>query len=126
MRMGVRRLVSWAAIYAVALHGVLLGIAPITTSDDLVAGDPFSIICHSNARTFAPTDQTPGRSDHVPGNACEHCNLCSVLVPPAAPDALIGTVLPLRVVQVLRPVLSGARIGAASDPKLARGPPHVV
>ena len=126
MRMGVRRLVSWTAIYAIALHGVLLAIAPIITSDGLVAGDPFSIICRSNARTFAPTDQTPGRSDHVPGNACEHCNLCSASVPPPAPGALIGTVLPLRVVQVLRPVLSAPRIGAASDPKLARGPPQVV
>ena len=122
MRMNVRRAVSWAAIYAVALHVVLLGFAPVI-SGGLVAGDPFSIICHSDAQAFAPTDQLPGSSDHAPGHACEHCNLCSASVPPPAPDVLIGTVLPLRVTHVLRPALSARRIGVASDPKLARGPP---
>ena len=46
MRMGVRRLVSWAAVYAVALHAVLLGTVPVISGGS-VAGDPFSIICHA-------------------------------------------------------------------------------
>ena len=125
MRMGVRRLVSWAAVYAVALHAVLLGTVPVISGGS-VASDPFSIICHSDAQPFAPANQTPGSPDHAPGHACEHCNLCSASVPPPAPDSLIGTVLPLRVVHVLRPALSAPRIGLASDPKLARGPPQVV
>ena len=125
MRMNVRRAVSWAAIYAVALHVVLLGFAPVI-SGGLVAGDPFSIICHSDAQAFARANQTPGSPDHVPGHACEHCNLCSSSVPSPAPNGLIGTVLPLRVMHVLRPILSAPRVGLASDPKLARGPPQIV
>ena len=125
MRMGLRRAVSWAAIYAVALHAVLLGVAPVISGGP-VADDPFGIICHSGAQPFGPTSQTPVSHDHVPGYSCEHCNLCSASVPPPAPEALIGTVFPLRVVQVLHPALSAPRIGCASDPKLPRGPPQVV
>jgi hypothetical protein len=125
MRTRVRRLVSWVAIYAVALHAVLLGIAPVISGSS-VAGDPFSIICHSDAQPFAPANQTPGSPDHVPGHACEYCNLCSASVPPPAPDGLIGTIPPLRVAHVLLPALSAPRVGLASDPKLARGPPQVV
>ena len=50
---------SWAAIYAVALRAVLLGIAPVI-SGGVVAGDPFSIICHSDAQAVARANQTPG------------------------------------------------------------------
>jgi hypothetical protein len=125
MRVRVRRLVGWAAIYAVALHTALLGVVPVV-SGSLVASDPFSLICLSQASTDGDTNQTPGRLDHKLGHACEHCNLCSASVLPPAPDSLIGTVLPLRVTHVLRPVISAPRIGLTSDPKLARGPPQLV
>ena len=111
-------------MYAVALHAFLASVSPVIGGGS-IAGDPFSVICHSIARPLAPTNQTPG-GDHVPGHACEHCNLCSTSVPPPAPDALSGIVLPLRVVQVLRPALSAPRIDVAFDPKLARGPPQIV
>ena len=48
VRMGLRRAVSLAAIYVVALHTILLGIVPVPASASVV-GDPFSIICHSDA-----------------------------------------------------------------------------
>jgi hypothetical protein len=53
MRTRLRPLVNWVAIYAVALHAVLLGIAPLISGSS-VAGDPFSIICHSDFAARRP------------------------------------------------------------------------
>ena len=125
MRTWVRRTISWAAIYAVALHAVLSSVAPVIGGSS-IAGNPFSIICRSDAQAVAPTNQSPVSPNQLPGHACEHCNLCSTSVAPPAPDVFIGTVRPLRVAHILRPALSTPRIGVASDPKLARGPPQVV
>ena len=113
------------AIYSVALHAVVLAVAPVIGGNS-IAGDPFSIICRSDARAVAPTTQSPVSPDQLPGHACEHCNLCSISVAPPAPDVFTSIVLPLRVAHVLRVALSTPRIGLASDPKLARGPPQVV
>ena len=125
MRLSVKRVVSWAAIYAVALHAILLGVAPVVAGNS-VAGDPSAIICHSDTQAVA-TDQSPSRPDLAPGNACEHCNLCSVSAPPPAPDvAANGVILALPVTHILRPASSAPRIGLTSDPKLARGPPQIV
>lgn len=120
MRMGIRRAVSWVAIYAVALHVIVLGLAPIAANGATV--DPFSVICHSAAS--AAGDEAPGQPDLVPGHACEHCNLCSAAAPPPAPDsALIGNLAPTRLLQVLRPASHVPRAGVAFRPNLARGPP---
>ena len=43
MRLG-RRSISWVAIYAIALHAILWGVAPMAAAP---ASDPFSVICHS-------------------------------------------------------------------------------
>ncbi len=123
--MKARRFVSWAVIYSVALHAALLGVVPVI-SDTLVTGDPFSIICRSESRSYAPVSQTPGSLNHMAGHTCELCTLCNGSVPPRAPDSLVGTVLPRGVAQVLCPALSAPRIGLASNPKLARGPPQVL
>jgi hypothetical protein len=121
MSLGLRRTVTLLAIYAVALHGILLGLGPIGVSTQI---DPFSVICHSIAPTAAG-DETPDKANFIPGYACEHCNLCSASAPPAAPDvALIGHLVPMRVLSILRPVSTIARPGAPSDPKQARGPPQ--
>ena len=123
MRMGIRRAVSWVAIYAVALHVILLGLAPIAANGASV--DPFSVICHSVAS--AAGDEAPGQPDLVPGHACEHCNLCNAAAPPPAPDtALIGNLAPTRLLQVLRPASQAPRAGIAFRPNLARGPPPFV
>lgn len=125
MRTRARRFKSWAVIYAVALHAVLLGGAPVI-SDTLVSSDPFSIICRGEARSYIPVSQTPGSRDHMAGHVCDLCTLCCASVPPRAPDSLVGIILPLGVAHVLRPALSATRIGLASDPKLARAPPQVL
>ena len=111
------------AIYAVALHVILFGLAPIAANGATV--DPFSVICHSAASTALLGDEAPGQPDLVPGHACEHCNLCSVAAPPPAPDiVLIGHLLPTRLLQVLRPASHTPSAGVAFRPNLPRGPPH--
>jgi hypothetical protein len=123
MRQGQRRFLSVLAIYAVALHTVFLGFAPIGAAQ-AATSDPFSVICHS----VAPTDDAPGAADHlVPGYACDHCNLCSATAAPAAPAIAFNlTLTPARVSHVLNPISAPPRAGIASDPKQARGPPAFV
>ena len=121
MRISARQVVCWAAIYAIALRAILLGVAPVS-SGGAIAGDPFAIICHSDGQAVAPTEQ-PAAPGNVPRQSCEHCNLCGALTPPAAPDAILDTILPSDVAHVLRPTLSKTRLDHQSDPKLARGPP---
>lgn len=121
MRIGLRNAVTCVAIYAVALHVILLGLASVAAATS-AAVDPFSVICHSSAG--ATGDQAPVNRDLVPGHACEHCNLCSATAPPPAPDVAFNVDLkPARILHVLRPVSAAARTGVTSDPKLARGPP---
>jgi hypothetical protein len=120
----VRRTVGWVAIYAVALHIILLGLVPFN-ADGSDAADPFSVICQS-ANSGQAGDTTPGKPDLIPGHACEHCNLANAVAPPPAPDtALIVTLAPARVLHVLRPMSAPPRASVTSDPKLARGPPSV-
>jgi hypothetical protein len=123
MRAGRRRFLSLLAIYAVALHTIFLGFAPIDATA-AAATDPFSVICHS----VTPADNSSGQADRlIPGHACEHCNLCSAAAPPAAPDvALSGNIAPVRILHVLRPASAPPRTGIASNPEQARGPPAVV
>jgi hypothetical protein len=122
MRGLARQVTSWVAIYAVALHVILLGLVPIAANGATV--NPFSVICHSIAPTGAAGDETPGKPDLIPGHACEHYNLCSAAAPPPAPGiVLIGNLLPTRLLQVLRPVSQASRAGIAFSPNFARGPP---
>ena len=120
MRLRLKRSLSWLAIYAVALHAILLGLAPMAANGS-AAADPFSVICHGLAD---PAGDHSGKGGLVPSSACDHCNLCSAMAPPAAPDqALIGIVAPAQVLNVLRPVSAAAHASLATTPKLARGPP---
>ena len=124
MRLGLKRSVTLLAIFSVALHVVLLGVAPLVAGGS-AAADPFSVICHSGAQAGAP--EAPAKADFAPGDACEHCNLCSVAATPSAPDVVFATVMaPVPVLHVLRPIPARARAGITSDPKLARGPPQFV
>jgi hypothetical protein len=121
MRIGLRRAVSWMAIYAVAVHAILLGLASVATNTS-AAVDPFSVICHSVAHAGHEAAVKPGL---IPGHACEHCNLCSAAAPPPAPDVALNVDLkPARILHVLRPALATVRTGVTSDPKRARGPPQ--
>jgi hypothetical protein len=123
MRRLLRQSVTMLAIYAIALHILLLGFAPFVAS---AAGiDPFTVICHSTAG--GPGDEAPAKSGFVPGSACEHCNLCGAVAAPPPPGVAIAIELaPALVLDVLDPVSAAPQIGTRSDPKLARGPPHFV
>lgn len=108
------------AIFAVALHVVLLGLAPISAN---AAVDPFSVICHSV--TDDQGDEAP-KSGLIPAHACEQCTLCNMVAAPPAPDvALDVTLVPAPLLAVLRPASTPVRAGVTSDPKLARGPPRL-
>lgn len=121
MRSGWRNITSVLAIYAVALHVILVGLLPVGALT--ASADPLSVICHSVPA--GGQDRGPGIPS--PGHACEHCNLCTTLAPPPAPDRpLAGSLAPERVLHVLRPISTSARTAVASDPKLARGPPQTM
>ena len=124
VRMGPRRVVSLAAIYAVALHTILLGIVPVAAGSS-VAGDPFSIICHSDAQAVAPAEQAPDRPDIIPGHACDHCILCSAAAPPIVSEVFAGRLVPTHLVLVLRPASNSLRSHLAITLHFARGPPYL-
>ena len=124
MRIGFRVAVSWVAIYAVALHVILLGFMPAIANVSATV-DPFSIFCHSGAEAGASGNKAPDKPELVPGHACEHCNLCSTTAPPPAPDVELSVDFrPTRVLHVLIPASTPTRIAVTSDRKLARGPPQ--
>ena len=115
-----KKVLSWVAIYAVALHTLLTGIAPVFAAQN--NADPFAVICLHDAS--APTSLPSGL---VPGHACEHCNLCSAVAPPPAPDFVaFGNLMPTRLLQVLRPASAAPGISIVYRPNLARGPPLFV
>jgi hypothetical protein len=125
MRSRAKRIVGWVAIYAVALHILMLGLVPFN-ANGTDAVDPYSVICHSAVPAGQAGDETPSRPDLIPGHACEHCNLANAVAPPPAPDvALFANMAPARVLHVLRPVSAPPRAAVTSDPKLARGPPQI-
>ena len=118
MRNLARQMTTWAAIYAVALHVILLGLAPFAAAAD--SADPVSVICHS----VTPGDDGAGKAGLVPGHACEHCNLCGAAAPPEPGLAPSATLLPSRLLGILRPVSQTPLTGIAFTANLARGPPH--
>jgi hypothetical protein len=119
MRARINRFMSVVAIFAIALHGALLGLAPLAAS----AGDPFSVICHSGAPAQTDDDQAPSNSGGT-SQGCEHCNLCSAAAAPAAlNDVIVGQLTPARLLQIGRPASALTTAGLAASPKLAQGPP---
>lgn len=122
MRAGGKKVLSWIAIYAVALHVILLGLAPITVS--AAPADPLLVICHSQSDA-AP--EAPNPSGSTPGHACEHCTLCGNVAPPPPPtDVLAIVVLAAGVLDVLLPTSAPVLSGTTATPNLARGPPSFV
>ena len=114
-----RKITSVLAIYAVALHVILLGLAPIAVAAD--SADPVAVICHS----VAPGDAAPGQPGLNPGHACEHCNLCGIAAPPEPGLAPSATLLPSRLLGILSPLPQRPRAGIAFSANLARGPPSL-
>jgi len=122
MRLGNKRILSWVAIYAVALHVILLGLAPAAIAS-APAFDPLSPICHSLSADQA-SNEVPGKPDLVPGHACEHCNLAMAYAPPVTlHEALAGSLAPTRVLDVLRPSSTAPKATTTARSRFARGPP---
>jgi hypothetical protein len=123
--MSIRRVVSWAAIYAIALQTILVGILPLTDRSS-IGGDTFSVICRSDNPYFAFNDIFPGGNDDLVGHDCHHCALCNASVSPNPPETFIAAVLPLVAAHVFQQLLCPPTLGVTSNPKLARGPPQTV
>jgi hypothetical protein len=123
MRAGTRQILSMASAFAIALHTVLwVAVAPLTAAQAI---DPFTVICHSE--TSAPAERAPSHGPIAPGQACDHCNLCSAVAPPVAPTStLTARIDPVRTLGVLRPINVARRDEVSADPKLARDPPAFV
>lgn len=123
MRQGLRRSVGYLAIFAIALHTILLAaVTPIAAANSV---DPFSIICHSGAPAAEPADTTSKAPASTPSSACDHCNLCSATAASydTLDDIVAGYLTPARLLQVLRPSDESGRYRVAGNPTQARGPP---
>jgi hypothetical protein len=120
MRLGGRRLLGVVAIYAIAMHAILWGAAAPTVAAPSSA-DPFSFICHGAAG--AADEQSPATP--APSRACDHCTLGTAAAPPPAPGfALIGSLTPARVLQILTPASDSSSNCVTGNSTSARGPPH--
>ena len=122
MRTRMRQCLGVVAIVAIALHGILLSLAPLAAA----TADPFSVICHSSVQPpagQAGDEQAPAGSGGAM-HGCDHCNLCSAAPAPAplAP-VLAGLLLPTRALDILRPAALVAVAHLTASPKLAQGPP---
>jgi hypothetical protein len=120
MRIRVRQYLSVMAAFAFALHGLLLGLAPLAAV--AAASDPFSVICHSIPQTPGDDAQSPTDPGGAP-HGCEHCNLCATADVPTLDGIFAGQLVPARLLDVLYPFSIAATISLATTPKLAQGPP---
>ncbi len=123
MRVGGRRTIGLVAICAIALHSILMGVAPLIAAP---TDDPFSVICHSDAFSEAnsPAGELPAGPASAPSQPCDHCTLCSAMALPAALDGVvIAQLSPPKLLRILRPAIAAPRDGIAYYPHRARGPP---
>jgi hypothetical protein len=125
MRLWLRRCVTLLATYAVALHVIVLGFAPID-ANAFAAIDPFTVICHTTAPAAAPGELPKGKLALIPSRAIDHCNLCSAAAPPPAPDTAFAVDFSAtRVLHVFRPMSAQVRSAVTANPRLSRGPPQL-
>lgn len=118
-----RQSVTSLALYAVALHVILLGFLPISPGA-FAPVDPFAIICHTTGSATSPGEPPPGTLHFLPGRAIDHCNLSAAAAPPPAPTLAVDIHFTwARVLHALRPASTATRPRIASNPKLSRGPP---
>jgi hypothetical protein len=117
MRARLRPVLVWAATYLVALHAILVVIAPYSVA--LAGPDPLLTLCHS----VATDDSAPAHD--IPSSVCNHCVLCSLTAAtvPAEissnPPALVptGYLSPL-LAAILLPLRSDRSHGARAPPQL--------
>ena len=123
MRRMWRKSVTLLALYAVALHLILLGFVPVSPGA-FAAIDPFAVICHTTGPAVKPGTPPPGTLKYLPGRAIDYCNLCSAVAPPPAPDTAFYIEFRFeRVLLVLRPASAAPHYGLTFGSTLIRGPP---
>jgi len=120
MRTRFKRVLSIAAITVIALHTALWGGSAAHAAS--VAVDPFLVICHSGD-SDAP-EQAPPSPVSAPSHACDHCNLCGSIPPPAAAFAVVVIQLvPIRPSYVIEPAPAVQHGHVEVALKGPRGPP---
>jgi hypothetical protein len=123
MRLGLRKIVSVVAIYAIALNTILwAALAPVPAGATF---DPLTAICHSIADQADSGAAVPAGAPAKPSKACDHCTLCGAApVSAGAADAVpAGVLAPGKVLRVLRPLDAPRATGVTSEQHSARGPP---
>jgi hypothetical protein len=120
-----RRLRKFFPIVLITLMVQILAPIGATWAASVAASDPLGVaaICHDNASTSGPTDQTgqPGAHD----GCCSVCSVVHTGAPVDTPQATVATPYrqALRVVWLDRaPDLFGSRAGSHAQ---ARAPPSI-
>ncbi len=124
MRLIWRRSVTLLALYAVALHVIVLGFFPVSPSA-FGPTSPFAIICHTTGPAVESNMPPPGTLHYRPGSAIEYCDLCCAAAPPPAPEtALHIEYRPVRVLHVLSSDSTPTQSSLPFNSRLIRGPPR--
>jgi hypothetical protein len=124
MRSACQRSVTLVALYAVALHIVLLGFLPagFGTFSPI---DPFAIICHTVGPAEHPGEPPQGSLQYLPSRAIDRCDLSSAVGLPPSPEAFFKVALqPTRLLDLLRPHRALAQKSPVYPANLIRGPPQ--
>ena len=119
-----RRSVTLVALYAVALHIVLLGFLPagFGTFSPI---DPFAIICHTVGPAEHPGEPPQGRLQYLPGRAIDRCDLSNAVGLPPSPEEFFKVDLRrTRLLDVLRPHAASEQKSLIYPANLIRGPPQ--
>ncbi len=118
-----QRGVTLLALYALALHSILLGLLPVRAGE-FGPIDPFAVICYTISASVAPGQTPRGSIKYIPWRAGDFCNVCGAAVPPPAPDVAFHIEFQsARILHVLRPTPALSRPGLTCDPYVIRGPP---
>jgi len=124
MRSLLRRSVTLLALYAVALHILLLGFLPPELGS-FSPIDPFAIICHTVDPSGGQGKPAQGKLQYLPGRAIDRCDLSSAVAPPPSPDESFRIDLQrTRLLDVLEPHSVGEHKSLVYPANLIRGPPQ--
>jgi hypothetical protein len=121
MPTGLKRVLAYVAIFAIALQALLTGFAV----PDLAKAsfDPATIICHSDGSGTGQQVPQPATAD----GCCAHCILSGASAMASAPEAPAIVAMPPVDGESLRPpATAAAPLAAHSSNHFARGPPQSV
>ena len=122
MRWWNKRMLSWVAIGAIAIHTMLAGLTPALSAGNSPVFDPLAVTC---LHQEAAGDSSPALPDAAPQHACDHCMLCAAgaLAAPLVTASAILSPVSLEWTPALIEPATTASI--TSRPGLPRAPPIV-